>query len=191
MPIVPGVAHDRHDLVNRRRVRRIPHPLVARRTSAVVAGHVAGERRRRATSSTDKSVMRPPIGQDDGAALHDRGRPRLALALGKPGVCPSEDPGAPRRPRLVHRDRLIVGCETLRNRGESTSRPRGQHGALNAAGRLLRAQCALDRRRVELEDERVSVLAVRALPRVDDTRYLAALDVRRALACRSGCPPWD
>jgi hypothetical protein len=36
--VIGGVAHDRHDLLHRRRVGRVAHPLVARRAPGVVAG---------------------------------------------------------------------------------------------------------------------------------------------------------
>jgi hypothetical protein len=39
VPVIRGVAQDRHDLVHRRRVGRIAHPLVARRAAGVVARH--------------------------------------------------------------------------------------------------------------------------------------------------------
>jgi hypothetical protein len=45
VPVIGRVAHDGHDLLDRRRVGRVTHPLVVRRA----AGVVAGQRRRRAT----------------------------------------------------------------------------------------------------------------------------------------------
>jgi hypothetical protein len=35
--VIGGVAHDRHDLLQGRRVSRVAHPLVARRAPGVVA----------------------------------------------------------------------------------------------------------------------------------------------------------
>jgi hypothetical protein len=45
--VIGRVAHDRHDLVDRGRVRWVAHALVARRTIGVIPG----QRRRRATPS--------------------------------------------------------------------------------------------------------------------------------------------
>jgi hypothetical protein len=44
--VILGVTHDRHDLVDGRRVGRVAHALVARRP----AGVIAGQRGRRATA---------------------------------------------------------------------------------------------------------------------------------------------
>ena len=57
----PGLTHDRNDLLNPRRIRRIVQALVAWWTTRVVAGIAAGERRRPVTSSEVVAVMAPPI----------------------------------------------------------------------------------------------------------------------------------
>jgi hypothetical protein len=70
--VVGCVAHDSHDLVDRRRVGRVAHPLVARQP----AGVVAGQRRGRATPSC--RVEHREVGHEDllgsdsgyAAALH-------------------------------------------------------------------------------------------------------------------------
>jgi hypothetical protein len=51
--VVAGRAHHRDDLLNLRRIGRIPNALVARRTAGVRSGIVAGERRRPARSSNN------------------------------------------------------------------------------------------------------------------------------------------
>src|SRR5215211_2395013 len=56
--VVGAVAHDRHDLVDHGRVGGIAQPLVARRAAGVVAGQVAGERRRPAASSIDEADIK-------------------------------------------------------------------------------------------------------------------------------------
>jgi hypothetical protein len=56
MGIVARVAHDGDDLVDNGRVGRVADALVAGWAPGVVAGRVAGERRRPAASKTDKTV---------------------------------------------------------------------------------------------------------------------------------------
>jgi hypothetical protein len=66
--IIRRLTQHRHDLVHRRRIGRVAHPLVARRASEVVPGIVTGERRRPAassstvmgTSSIERQVSPPP-----------------------------------------------------------------------------------------------------------------------------------
>jgi hypothetical protein len=51
--IMAGLAHDRDDLIDRRRVRRVALPLLRGATPARNPGMVAGERRRPAASTND------------------------------------------------------------------------------------------------------------------------------------------
>jgi hypothetical protein len=145
--VISGVAHHRDDLLHRRWVGRVAHPLVPRRAPGVVAGSVAGERRRPAESSADSTVMGPPMRQQIPALPTSRaaaGRP-LSLESGRPPRSPDGPQDGPCSSCASTRPALGGAPASRRRQEQGSTRRATSTGRRRASRRAVERDRAVSR----------------------------------------------